>query len=145
MMEVNHLSKQKFAAKLLGRNEVPPVKTDATGRLALVLSKDKKRLFYRLEVNQLNRFISAHLHLGAVGVNGPIVAFLFGETIPGISVDRGIIKGTLTAEKLTGPLQGKKIADLVRKINKGQIYVNAHTEQHPDGEIRGQVRQVRSK
>jgi hypothetical protein len=137
------MPKKKFVARLLGRNEVPPVETNATGRLVMVLSEDRRSLFYRLEVNRLRRFISAHLHLGVRGVNGPIVAFLFGETIPGISVDHGVVRGTLTAKSLTDPLRGQSIADLVRLIKEGRIYVNAHTEQNPDGEIRGQVRAIR--
>ncbi|WP_339318023.1 CHRD domain-containing protein [Paenibacillus sp. FSL R10-2734] len=39
----------------------------------------------------------------------------------------------------TNPLNGKTIRDLVREFENGNAYVNVHTIQHSDGEIRGQV------
>ncbi|MFC7439731.1 CHRD domain-containing protein [Laceyella putida] len=56
------------------------------------------------------------------------------------SVDGRVGVGTLAAKSLTDPLRGQSIADLVRLIKVGRIDVSAHTEQNPDGEIRGQVR-----
>jgi CHRD domain len=40
---------------------------------------------------------------------------------------------------LKGPLEGKQITDLVKLIEEGRAYTNVHTEQNPDGEIRGQL------
>jgi len=136
---------RKFGAILKGDHEVPPVKTRATGVLSLVLSKDHRKLFYRLDVWNLRKWISAHLHLGEKGVNGPVVAFLFGETIPGVSVDHGWVTGTITSADLIGPLAGKPLSHLIHLIRKGKIYVNAHTERNPNGEIRGQVHPLRKK
>ena len=47
--------------------------------------------------------------------------------------------GTITADKLEGPMAGKQISDLVTAGANGTLYVNIHTEQHPNGEIHGQV------
>jgi CHRD domain len=50
-----------------------------------------------------------------------------------------IAQGTITAGKLVGPLKGKTIDDLVEQIRAGKTYVNVHTKEHPDGEIRGTI------
>jgi hypothetical protein len=36
-------------------------------------------------------------------------------------------------------MQGKQISDLAAAMNNGTTYVNIHTEQNPQGEIRGQI------
>lgn len=128
-----------FIAVLRGRFEVPPVNTVATGKALFRLSSDRKRLRFLLKVRNIQNVTQAHIHLGRPGQNGPVVAFLFGLSRFGISVRRGIISGTLTRQDLIGPLQGSSIADLVREIRRGNTYVNVHTEQNPDGEIRGQI------
>lgn len=80
----------------------------------------------------------AHIHLGRPGQNGPIVAFLFGLTF-GTTTRLATIRGVLTNQSLVGPLRGRTIQDLVREIQRGNAYVNVHTVQNPDGEIRGQI------
>ena len=40
---------------------------------------------------------------------------------------------------LEGPLAGKQLSDLSIAMSNGTIYVNVHTEQNPNGEIRGQI------
>lgn len=133
---------QRFRAILRGSEEVPPVRTNATGNVRFRLSEDGLRLHFRLTVNNLQNFTQAHIHIGARGVNGPVVAFLFGPVTRGISVDRGVVRGTLTRNDLVGPLQGRPLSDLVTLMNRGQTYANAHTTQNPNGEIRGQIRRI---
>ena len=48
-------------------------------------------------------------------------------------------KGKITASDLQGPLSGKQLKDLVDLMSNGGAYVNIHTQQHQDGEIRGQI------
>ncbi|MED4583291.1 CHRD domain-containing protein [Brevibacillus choshinensis] len=131
---------QRFRAVLRGSEEVPPVRTIATGFVRFRLSEDGLRLHFRLTVFNLQNFTQAHIHIGARGVNGPVVAFLFGPVTRGISVNRGVVRGTLTRNDLVGPLQGRPLSDLVTLMNRGQTYANAHTTQNPNGEIRGQIR-----
>jgi hypothetical protein len=36
-------------------------------------------------------------------------------------------------------MEGKTLEDLVAAMDSGETYVNVHTAEHPDGEIRGQI------
>lgn len=50
-----------------------------------------------------------------------------------------VLDWSITANKLEGPTAGKQITDLVTATSKGKAYVNTHTEQNPNGEIRGRI------
>ncbi|MFD0770683.1 CHRD domain-containing protein [Bacillus sp. CGMCC 1.60114] len=132
-----------FFARLKGRNQVPPVKTDACGKVKFMFNEDFTKLYYKLTVKHIQEMTAAHIHLGKEGQNGPVVAFLFGPVNPGISVDKAVVKGVLTKDNLVGPLQGMTLADLMKEMQEGNAYVNVHTEQHPQGENRGQAQEIR--
>lgn len=129
-----------FFARLKGSEEVPPVRTDAFGTAKFKVSKDERKMGYRLTVNDLSNFTEAHIHLGRRGVNGPVVVFLFGLIDPDISVNKGVVEGIITARDLVGPLEGKPLSVLIDLMSDGDTYVNVHTAQNPDGEIRGQIK-----
>jgi CHRD domain len=119
---------QTFTAKLAGNNEVPPIKTQATGMAQFQLSPDGKELNYDLSATSLNGFMMAHIHQGEAGENGqPITAPL------------SMGKGKIASSDLQGPLAGKQISDLVNIMKNGGTYVNVHTQQNQNGEIRGQI------
>ncbi|MEI4804005.1 CHRD domain-containing protein [Bacillus sp. NPDC077411] len=128
-----------FFSKLRGKNEVPPVETDARGKAFFKLSQDKLSLKFKLDLFDIENVVVAHLHLGAKGTNGPVVVFLFGPITNPVSIECATFTGTITQEELIGPLAGQTLDDLVREINSGNIYINVHTVQHPNGEIRGQL------
>jgi CHRD domain len=118
---------QTFTAKLSGNDEVPPVSTTATGMSQFKVSPDANKISYILNATNLNNFMMAHIHQGKAGENGePVAALSMGN-------------GTITSSDLKGPLAGKQISDLVNLMNNGQAYVNIHTQQNMNGEIRGQV------
>jgi CHRD domain len=83
---------------------------------------------YYLSATNLNGFMMAHIHQGKAGENGQPITFplLIG-------------KGKITSSDLQGPLAGKDISDLVDIIKNGQTYLNVHTDQNQNGEIRGQI------
>ncbi|TLS49280.1 CHRD domain-containing protein [Paenibacillus antri] len=128
-----------YRAVLLGGNEVPPVRTFATGNVFFRLNEAGNRLFFRMVVRDIAKVTQAHIHLGRRGVNGPVVAFLFGPSKFGITTRRGVVCGSLTRRDLVGPLQGDPLRDLIAEIDRGNAYVNVHTIRHPNGEIRGQI------
>ena len=131
----------RFFADLEGSQSVPPVDTSANGDAVLTVNQNQTQVSYRINVNSLQRMTVAHIHLGRRGQNGPIVAPLLSVS-PAISVTRAQVMGTVSQSDLTGPLQGQSLADLIENMNAGNTYVNVHTEQHPGGEIRGQIRRV---
>ncbi|PEF61160.1 CHRD domain-containing protein [Bacillus cereus] len=128
-----------FFAKLRGINEVPPVETNARGKAFFKVSRDQIRLKFKLDLFDIENVVVAHLHLGAKGTNGPVVAFLFGPITNPVSLEYAIFIGSITQEDLLGLLAGQTLDDLVREINSGNIYINVHTVQYPNGEIRGQL------
>ena len=129
---------RNFNAHLTGDNEVPPFETQAQGQANFKLSKDGTELYYKLIVANIENVRASHIHFGAAGVNGPVVAFLFpGPKVVGQT--QGILaEGTITATNVIGPLAGDFNA-LVNAIRTGNAYVNVHTDQKPSGEIRGQI------
>lgn len=118
---------------------MPSVRTLATGTAIFQLSTDGRSLRFKIAVRNISNVTQAHIHLGRRGVNGPVVSFLFGPSKFGISVRRGIIRGVLKQADLVGPLMGMTLLNLITELKKANVYVNVHTIQHPNGEIRGQL------
>jgi len=105
-----------------------------------------------LIVANINNVVAAHIHSGAAGVNGPVVAFLAGPFPAGSGRTDGVLaEGTITAANLVGPFAGHPLSHLVEAMRAGNTYVNVHTNDgvaptntgpgdFPGGEIRGQIR-----
>jgi len=109
-----------FRASLRGSNEVPPVTTLASGTGIFTLTY--AGLQYDITVAGLSgSIVGAHFHRATVGMSGPVIEPL---TFNG---NRAI--GTWT------DLTGSERHDILH----GEIYVNVHSQEYPDGEIRGQV------
>lgn len=119
-------------AELRGSNEVPAVDSDAFGYAAVKVNA-RGELDLLLNARNITGVVAAHIHKGAPGENGPVVAGLFGggDPVDGLSLD-GIIDPASLAE-------GYTIADLWDLILSGQAYVNVHTTTVPSGELRGQL------
>ena len=127
-------------AHLSGSNEVPPVETAAQGEVQFRANADGSELSFKLIVANIENVVAAHIHSGEPGVNGPVVVLLFGGPTTSGRTEGVLAEGTITAGDLTGPLAGMTIADLRDLINSGGAYVNVHSDAHPGGEIRGQLR-----
>ena len=132
-----------FVAQLTGGGQMPSVATAASGTASFWLNPEGTQLRYKLTVAELNNVTMAHLHLGAAGKNGPPVVWLYPSAPPPKEIggmSNGVLSdGTITAGDLVGPMAGKTVADLVAAIRTQDIYVNVHTREHSDGEIRGQL------
>jgi hypothetical protein len=141
-----------FIAHLSGIEEVPPVDTAAVGQAIFQLSADGTELRYRLIASNIENVVASHIHVGAAGVNGPVVVFLYGPAAPGGGRSDGVLAtGTITSADLGGPLASGSLATLISAMVDGITYVNVHTNDgvaptntgpgaFPGGEIRGQIR-----
>jgi CHRD domain len=141
-----------WSAHLNGDREVPPRDTQAQGQAIFHLSDDGTALGYKLIVANEDNVVASHIHYGPPGVNGPIVAFLYGPAAPGGGRTDGVLaEGTIGAADLIGPLAGHPLSDLVDALNGNGAYVNVHTNDgvdgintgpgdFPGGEIRADVR-----
>ncbi|WP_101296884.1 CHRD domain-containing protein [Halegenticoccus soli] len=139
---------------LTGSQEVPPVQTTARGTTLFQRARDGDEVRFVLIVDAIENVTQAHIHLGREGENGEVVAFLFGQQNEdgefvgpledGVTVDdlTGLSTGDVTDDDLVGPLEGEQIERLLSEMRAGNTYVNVHTEQRPEGEIRGQIRRV---
>jgi hypothetical protein len=130
---------EKFSATLTGNDEVPAKNSKATGIADFQFNTEKDALSYKLSAMDINKATMAHIHEGKPGTNGPIVVTLFKSANPSGSVNGILSQGIITSDRLEGPLASKQITDLVKIINDGNAYVNIHTVQNPNGEIRGQI------
>jgi len=129
-------AEQKFSAKLSGKDEVPSNKSPSTGFAWVRIIGDK--ISYEVNVTDMDKVNAAHIHLGAPGKNGPVVLTLF-KGGPTEQVNGTVGEANVTASNFEGPMKGKQVSDLVTAIKNGTTYVNVHTTDFPNGEIRGQL------
>jgi len=108
-----------FYATLNGANEVPTNTSTATGTATLIFNNTTKAFTITVNHNVVS-VTGGHIHIGAIGVNGPIVFPLTSLTSP----------IAYTSPALTTAQE----ADL----KEGRYYVNLHSTAFPEGEIRGQ-------
>lgn len=135
-----------------GSLEVPSRDTSAQSQAIFHLSNDRSELEYKLIASNIENVVAAHIHAGASGANGPIVAFLYGAVAPGAGRTDGVLaEGTITAANLIGPLTGMSLAALISLMESGGAYVNVHTNDgvdpintgpgdFPGGEVRGDIK-----
>jgi hypothetical protein len=130
---------ERFITELTGFEEVPPVNnTSAIGVAEFKLGQDN--IMYIVNVTDIENVTAAHIHSGQVGENGPIVITLFKEDTPTTAMTTGVLsEGNITATNLEGPMAGKLLSNLTSAMQNEQTYVNVHTQQNPNGEIRGQI------
>lgn len=120
------------------------IDTEATGRAEFEVDVDAGEVHYTVEVSELCNATMAHIHLGGPGEDGPIVVWLYPEDQQGPRTQEGeftgtLAEGTFTEADLVGPLEGMSLEDLGQAHADQGAYVNVHTEEHPGGEIRGQI------
>jgi hypothetical protein len=130
---------ERFITELTGFEEVPPVNnTSAIGVAEFKLGQDN--IMYIVNVTDIENVTAAHIHSGQVGENGPIVITLFKEDTPTTTMTTEVLsEGNITATNLEGPMAGKLLSNLTSAMSNDQTYVNVHTQQNPNGEIRGQI------
>jgi hypothetical protein len=116
-------------AKLTAENDTGSTST-AKGHTQIKVSADGT-IEFKTKINNEDgeTFIAAHIHQGPVGVEGPPVELLFAR--PPTSA------GQLKQSGVASPLADTTGADLC--ANPGAYYVNYHSTEFPAGAIRGQL------
>lgn len=141
-----------FGTGLFGAQEVPPKTSAASGEFLATFTEGVADAFdFDLTINVPAgvEIEQAHIHVGDIGVNGPIIFFLCtdlgnapaGTIVPLCENINGVISvtGTLTANELQAAGGIGDFAGAVAAIQTGGTYINAHSVVNPGGEIRGQV------
>jgi len=140
-----------FLSRLSGSEEVPPRDTDARGVAVYHLSRDGSELRFVLAVAKITNVTAAHIHCGAVGVNGPVGVTLYTAALGGGPAQGVLARDTITAPDLPNGCGWTTLADVVAAMRSGDTYTNVHTNDgidppntgpgdFPGGEIRGQIR-----
>ena len=113
-----------YEAALEGAQEVPPVQTAGRG-LARVEVDAGGLLQWQVSFEALSGPVTAaHVH-GPAGPGQNAAVLIPLEIPPGTTSHKG--QARITPEQMT-------------QLASGQWYVNLHTQRHPGGEIRGQLR-----
>ena len=112
-------TRDTFRFGLDGAQQVPPVITNARGTCFADLNDAANALALECTHDVANA-TSAHIHQAPAGENGPVLIHLGTPASP---------------FALSAPLSPRDVADLVA----GFLYVNIHSAEAPDGEIRGQI------
>ena len=108
--------------RLSGSQEVPPVTTTASGSGTIMVGADKS-VSGSVTTIGINA-TAAHIHMAAVGQNGPVIITL-----------------TKTADGVWSVPAGAKLTDAQYDAFKaGNLYVNVHSDAYKSGEIRGQLK-----
>ena len=107
--------------KLTGDQEVPANTSTAVGTGTITVAADGA-VSGSVKAPTLQA-TAAHIHVGAAGVNGPVIIPLTGG--PG---------GVWSV-----PADAKLTAEQMADYKAGKLYVNVHTPEHKGGEIRTQL------
>jgi len=107
--------------QLTGAQEIPAVKTAATGS-GLIIVTTTKQISGSVTTAGINA-TAAHIHLAPRGSNGPVIVPLL-----------------KTGEATWSVAENTRLTDTQYiQYVAGDLYVNVHSETYPSGEIRGQL------
>ena len=108
---------------LTGEQEVPAVKTEASGSGTISIGDDKA-VTGSVSTKGI-KGSAAHIHEAPAGKNGGVI----------VPLAQGSAEGNWIVPS------GAKLSDAqLASFKAGNLYVNVHSAAHPDGEIRGQLK-----
>jgi hypothetical protein len=113
-------SAEDLKVKLTGAQESPAVATSATGTGTITV-RDDKSVSGSVKTTGIKGTM-AHVHLGSKGKNGP-----------------PIISLVQSGDAWSVPAGSKLSDDQYKSFKAGDLYINVHSDAHPDGEIRAQL------
>jgi len=114
-------AQEMMKLELSGKNEVPPVSTDATGTGSFSVKPDGS-ISGSVMTSGMEGTM-AHIHEGAAGANGPVRIPL-----------------TKDGDNWVVPEGAKLNEEQQKALKEGRLYVNVHSKAHPGGELRAQLK-----
>ncbi len=117
----NLYAESPISMNLTGAAEVPPVTTAATGKVNISVLPNRT-VSGAIDISGMVPTM-AHIHEGAVGKNGPPIITLVKKS----------------DKVFTVPANAKFSEAQYTSYLAGNLYVNVHSEAHPNGEIRAQL------
>jgi hypothetical protein len=111
-------------ARMQGVEENPPVETNASGTGAFTIDTQNDRAWIHLTLAGLDDATAAHVHRGFAGTNGDI--------------DIGLQQDPANPAHWFSDAVAVD-ADGAADLARGELYLNAHSTDHPNGEVRGQL------
>lgn len=122
---------ENFTVPLTGGQEVPSVTTSGTGNATLTYDPGTRVVKWNVTYSNLSSAATmAHFHGPAeAGKNAAVVVWLSKQ-------------GTEPSSPITG--QVTLTPEQAKQFIAGEWYVNVHSKDHPNGEIRGQVNPPKS-
>ena len=128
--QVMPLNRRVFQFNLDGKQQVPSVTTNANGKAYVSLAADISDLFVSFTGNNVNsKITAAHIHGAKAGMNGGVLT----DVSAFVSQKNKDFSGSGTLKMGTD-----FNSDLITALVKYEAYLNFHTEDNPNGELRGQ-------
>jgi hypothetical protein len=109
-----------ISVSLSGAEEVPPVKTEATGSGSFRVAEDGAITGSVTTKNVAGT--AAHIHQGAKGKNGPVIVPL-----------------AKNGDSYSVPAGRKLTEAQMKALKAGELYVNVHSNKYKGGEVRAQL------
>src|SRR6266496_6004446 len=85
---------------------------------------DGAALLFKVNVANIDNPVAAHIHCGAVGVNGPVGVTLFVAPPAGGAVTGTLAEGTITAPDAGNACGWTDLAAVLAAMQTGDTYVN---------------------
>ncbi len=117
-----------FDIELTGAEEVCDGDTcggDGTGTAEVEINSDENQICYDITLEGVENVTAAHIHSGEEGEAGPVLVNLEWE-----GDDEG-------SDKCVDGVSESDLEDISEE--PASFYVNVHSEQYPDGAVRGQL------
>ncbi|WP_331233591.1 CHRD domain-containing protein [Natronorarus salvus] len=128
-------------------DEAHGLDTGASGLATFEVDVEAEEIHYTVHIDEICDPNQAHVHVGGPDEDGPVVAWLYPEDVREPRIIEGLFQGTLaegttTPEDFVGPIEGMSLEEAGALLQEEGAYVNVHTDEHPGGEIRGQIEVV---
>ena len=122
-----------FQVPLTGAQQVPPVQTPGSGSADLTYDSGSRVVTWNITFSGLSSPATmAHFHGPApAGKNAGVKVWLSQKGKMGVT-------SPITGQATLSP-------DEAKMFEAGDMYINVHSKDHPDGEIRGQVEPPKNK